>query len=198
MASPKHETHFPPVATLSAEQRAEILRHADLQVAQHVAGLLRERAAQANAEYRFRDLMDRHVATLVLGLLLAAGCYLGLAELALRSAARMGGAAQAQAASVVAWVGLILFLPAWLAATVLSLRLRVMGERCWRDEVPVQLAHARHPRLSPRGLLLGGAALGAAGAGAWLSPLLLLIGLDCGFVGMIGFVVYSELARVSP
>jgi hypothetical protein len=115
--------------TLDEAERLRIARQVERVVAARVYARLREHAAQASAEYRFRDFMDRHVLGLVLVFLLAAALTFGLGELAVRSAGR----AAAQYTRTVAWLGWLLFLPACLSIAVLYLRRRVMGPLCWAD-----------------------------------------------------------------
>jgi hypothetical protein len=175
-------------AALDEAERLRIARQVERVVAARVYARLREHAAQASAEYRFRDFMDRHVLALVLVFLLAAALTFGLGELAVRNAGR----AAAQYTRTVAWLGWLLFLPACLSVAVLYLRRRVMGARWWQGE-PAPL-----PRRTALGRRRGTAVLGGlvtlfACLAGWFSPLLLLVSLDCGFVGLIAFVVYSEL-----
>jgi len=178
-------------------QRLRVARQVEQVVAARVYARLGERAAQASAEYRFRDFMDRHVLALVLVFLLAAALTFGLGELAVRFALRNAGQTAAQYTRTVAWLGWLLFLPACLSMLVLYLRRRVMGERWWRAEPRAPHGAARaaaRPGRNRGAALFGALAMLVAGLAGWFSPLLLLVGLDCGFVGLILFVVYSELA----
>lgn len=182
-----------PAAPDEAE-RLRIARQVERVVAARVYARLREQAARASAEYRFRDFMDRHAFALVLVFLLAAALTFGLGELAVRLALHGAGLPAAQYTRTVAWLGWLLFLPACLSVAVLYLRRRVMGARWWQPEPAGPPLPRRAGPGGGRGTaLLGALATLAAGLAGWFSPVLLLISLDCGFVGLILFVVYSEL-----
>jgi len=117
------------LATLSVEDRERIARHVDRLVSERVYHLLRERATRANAEYRFMDLMDRHVLGLTVSLIFLVAAYLVAAELAVRGLALLGGAALARPLIALVWAGLLLGLPAFLFGRVRTLYRRASGLR---------------------------------------------------------------------
>ena len=119
MSTPVQSSANSTHASLSAEQRLLI----DQLVAARIHGLLWQHAARARAEYRLMDLMDRHVVGLAASLALVAALYLGMAELFVRGLAHFGVAVE-RVAIALAWVGLLLSLPAYLAW-----RVRVLYQR---------------------------------------------------------------------
>ena len=127
-ASPSLPAALDDSLALTQAQRAQIAAHAERLTNARLLALLQQRAGQANAEYRFMDLMDRKVLSLAASLIVVGALYLGSAEMIVRQFARLG-AAYTGPAIAIAWGGLLLGLPAYLGLRVAALRRRAMEVR---------------------------------------------------------------------
>jgi hypothetical protein len=177
-----------------------IAQHIDMIVADRLYRAMHDRAAQANAEYRFIDLMDRYVFVIAFGCVVVAALYLGAAEVLVRGVDHLVGPLAAEHAITLAWIGLFLLLPACLGGMVLMLCRRAMGARWWRSEP--RLPPACRPafssgvrtRAGPGPIAVWLAAVGVTVVAGYL-PMAFLICLALACAGTLLFVVYSKLAR---
>jgi hypothetical protein len=113
--------------SMDAPLRQWFAREIQRQVSSRVYAELCIRAGQMRAEFRFMDLMDQHIARLAAGLILLAAGWLFAAEMAMRGFTAIGAPALAMGTANLAWAGLFLVLPLWLAFEVRRLRRRAMG-----------------------------------------------------------------------
>lgn len=201
MSDPKYDVDLAALAgSLTVEQRVRVARHIDMVVQDRLYRALHVRAALANAEYRFTDLVDRYVFVVAAGCALLAALYLGVAELALRGVERIGGAVIAADTVPLAWIGLFILLPLYMALAVALLRWRAMGTLWRQNEPPLTARHIAdfyncvrvRVDAGPVAIWLGAACM-AIFAGSL--PLVFLACLALGCAGWLLFFVYSKLAR---
>jgi hypothetical protein len=119
---------------LTAEQRARIALHAQGEVADRVLRQLCERAALAQAEYRFMDLMDRYFLVVASSVVLALLLSVGLADLTLRWVSQAFGDLAACRAQAPLLAAVMAALPLYLGGLTLYLRRKVMGGLWLRTE----------------------------------------------------------------
>jgi hypothetical protein len=115
--------------SMDAPMRQWFAREIQRQVSGRVYAELCIRAGQMRAEFRFMDLMDQHIVRLVAGLILLAAGWLFTAEMAMRGFSAVGAPGLAHGTANVAWAGLFVVLPLWLAFEVRRLWRRTMGVR---------------------------------------------------------------------
>jgi hypothetical protein len=186
--------------SLTLEQRVRIAQHIDMVVADRLYRAMHVRAALANAEYRFTDLVDRYFFVVAGGCVLVAAVYLGLAEMVVRGLDHRGHSSAAEGAGTLAWLGLFLLLPAYMVGVIVLLRRHAMGRHWWHDtprltaeQFPV-FGHGVQASANPGPLLVWIAAVGVTILAGCL-PKLFLICLAAASAGKLLFVVYSKLVR---
>jgi hypothetical protein len=122
--------------SLTEEERRRLAFEIERVVAVRVLRSLAERAAQANAGYRFMDMMDRWIGVVVLGLLAVAALYFVAMEMALRALQVLAGVTFEGGAFGLFWLGLAAVCAAYLAVAIRWLH--------WRSQArPIFVAPAR-------------------------------------------------------
>jgi hypothetical protein len=104
--------------SLTEEERRRLAGEIERVVALRVLRSLAERAAQADAGYRFMDMMDRWVGVVVLGLLAVATLYFVAMEMALRGLQVLAGVTFEGGAFGLFWLGLAAVCAAYLAVAI--------------------------------------------------------------------------------
>lgn len=126
---------------LTEQQRERIARHADNEVSDRVFRELSDRAALAQSEYRFMDLMDRIAAMLVGGVVLALAVSLVLPQGTLRWIDQACHGLVVGHAGAETLVAIVVMLPVGLFALMLYLRRKVMGRHWLRSEARLPWTH---------------------------------------------------------
>jgi hypothetical protein len=104
--------------SLTEEERRRLAFEIERVVATRVLRTLAERAAQANAGYRFMDMMDRWVGAVALGLLAVAALYFVATEMVLRGLQVLAGVTFEGGAFGLFCLGLATVCVAYLAVVV--------------------------------------------------------------------------------
>jgi len=104
--------------SLTEEERRRLASEIERMVATRVLRTLAERAAQANAGYRFMDMMDRWVGAVVLGLLAVAALCFVATEMVLRGLRILAGVTFEGGAFGLFWLGLAAACAAYLAVAI--------------------------------------------------------------------------------